>query len=39
VFISNRVYTDAENKKILSLGTRTEIQRVIYEALQGVTKN
>lgn len=39
VFLSNRVYTDAENKKILSLGTRTEIQRVIYEALQGVTKN
>ncbi len=34
VFLSNRVYPDAENKKILSLSTRTEIQRVIYEALK-----
>lgn len=34
VFLSNRVYPDAENWKILNLGTRTEIQRVIYEALQ-----
>lgn len=34
VFLSNRVYPDAENKKLLSLSTRTEIQRVIYEALK-----
>lgn len=32
VFLSNRVYPDAENKKIISMGTRTEIQRVIYKA-------
>ena len=34
VFLSNRVYPDAENKKLLSLSTRTEIQRIIYEALK-----
>lgn len=34
VFLSNRVYPDAENKKIMSLSTRTEIQRVIYEAIK-----
>ena len=34
VFLSNRVYPDAENKKLLSLSIRTEIQRVIYEALK-----
>lgn len=34
VFLSNRVYPDAENWKILKLGTRTEIQAVIYEALR-----
>ncbi len=33
VFLSNRVYTDAENKKIITMGTRTEIQKVIYQAL------
>jgi beta-N-acetylhexosaminidase len=33
VFLSNRVYPDAENKKIQSMSVRTEIQRVIYEAL------
>lgn len=33
VFLSNRVYPDAENKKIQSMSIRTEIQRVIYEAL------
>jgi len=34
VFLSNRVYPDAENWKIVNMGTRTEIQRVIYEALK-----
>ncbi len=34
VFLSNRVYPDAENWKIVKMGTRTEIQRVIYEALK-----
>jgi beta-glucosidase-like glycosyl hydrolase/CubicO group peptidase (beta-lactamase class C family) len=33
VFLSNRVNTDAENKKIITMGTRTEIQKVIYQAL------
>jgi beta-glucosidase-like glycosyl hydrolase/CubicO group peptidase (beta-lactamase class C family) len=33
VFLSNRIHTDAENKKIITLATRTEIQRVIYQAL------
>lgn len=34
VFLSNRVYPDAENWKLVSMNTRTEIQRVIYEAVQ-----
>jgi len=33
VFLSNRVYPDATNWKITNMGIRTEIQRVIYEAL------
>jgi CubicO group peptidase (beta-lactamase class C family) len=33
VFLSNRVNTDAENKKLITMGTRTEIQKVIYQAL------
>jgi beta-glucosidase-like glycosyl hydrolase/CubicO group peptidase (beta-lactamase class C family) len=32
VFLSNRVHPDAENKKIITMGTRTEIQKVIYLA-------
>jgi len=32
VFLSNRVHPDAENKKIITMGTRTEIQKVIYHA-------
>jgi CubicO group peptidase (beta-lactamase class C family) len=35
VFLSNRVYPSAENRKIGSLSVRTEIQRVIYEAVKG----
>lgn len=34
VFLSNRVYPDAENWKIVNMNTRTDIQRVIYEAVQ-----
>lgn len=34
VFLSNRVYPDAENKKLISMGTRTQIQRVLNEALK-----
>ena len=34
VFLSNRVYPIAENWKIVSMNIRTDIQRVIYEALE-----
>ncbi|HLW30154.1 MAG TPA: glycoside hydrolase family 3 N-terminal domain-containing protein [Brumimicrobium sp.] len=34
VFLSNRVYPNAENWKIVKMDIRTEIQRVIYEALK-----
>jgi len=34
VFLSNRVYPNAENWKIVSMNIRTEIQRVIYEAVK-----
>ena len=34
VFLSNRVYPNAENWKIISMNIRTDIQRVIYEALE-----
>lgn len=33
VFLSNRVYPDAENKKLISMGTRTQIQRIFNEAI------
>lgn len=33
VFLSNRVYPDAENWKIVKMNVRTDIQRIIYEAL------
>ncbi|MDX2361197.1 MAG: glycoside hydrolase family 3 N-terminal domain-containing protein [Crocinitomicaceae bacterium] len=33
IFLSNRVYPDAENWKIVKMNIRTDIQRVIYEAL------
>jgi beta-N-acetylhexosaminidase len=33
VFLSNRVYKSAENWKLRDMNVRTEIQRVIYEAL------
>ena len=34
VFLSNRVYPDAENWKIVKMNVRSEIQRIIYEAIQ-----
>lgn len=37
VFLSNRVNTDAENKKLQELNIRTEIQKEIYRVL-GTTK-
>lgn len=33
VFLSNRVYPDAENKKIISLGVRQKIMRALYNSL------
>jgi beta-N-acetylhexosaminidase len=33
IFLSNRVYPDASNRKLLTLSTRTKIQEVIYEAI------
>jgi beta-N-acetylhexosaminidase len=33
VFLSNRVYPDAENNKLLSEGIRTQIHDLIYEAM------
>jgi CubicO group peptidase (beta-lactamase class C family) len=34
VFLSNRIYPSAENWKLVKMDIRTEIQRVIYEALK-----
>ena len=34
VFLSNRVYPDAENWKIVKQGTRTKIHQMIYELIQ-----
>lgn len=33
VFLSNRVYPNAENKKLLDMGIRTRIQAVIYDSI------
>lgn len=33
IFLSNRVYPDIENKKLLNLDIRTKIQSVIYQAI------
>jgi beta-glucosidase-like glycosyl hydrolase/CubicO group peptidase (beta-lactamase class C family) len=32
VFLSNRVYTDAENKKIITLGIRSRVQSILLHA-------
>jgi beta-glucosidase-like glycosyl hydrolase/CubicO group peptidase (beta-lactamase class C family) len=34
VFLSNRVYPDAENNKLSDEGTRTKIHDIIYEAME-----
>jgi beta-glucosidase-like glycosyl hydrolase/CubicO group peptidase (beta-lactamase class C family) len=34
VFLSNRTYPSAENKKLIKLNTRNAIQSVIYQAIQ-----
>ena len=33
IFLSNRVYPDAENKKIIRMNIRTDIQEAIYKAI------
>lgn len=33
IFLSNRIYPDAENSKLLKMNIRTEIQQVIYDAI------
>lgn len=33
IFLSNRVYPDAENKKLLKMDVRTNIQQVIYDSI------
>lgn len=39
VFLSNRVYPDAENKKLLDLNLRTRIQEAIYSAYGIAARN
>ncbi len=34
IFLSNRVHPNAENRKLLSLSTRTRIQEVIYNSIE-----
>ena len=38
VFLSNRVYPDAENKKLITMNVRTRIQRVLIDALNNAEK-
>lgn len=33
IFLSNRVYPDAENRKLLKMDVRTNIQQVVYDAI------
>ena len=38
VFLSNRTYPHAENRKLITMDVRTEIQRVIMEHLNAVSR-
>jgi CubicO group peptidase (beta-lactamase class C family) len=38
IFLSNRVYPDAENKKLSKLNTRTNIHQVFYDAINASKK-
>jgi beta-N-acetylhexosaminidase len=38
VFLSNRIYTDAANTKLIKNGTRTAVQDVIYQAILSYKK-
>jgi beta-N-acetylhexosaminidase len=33
IFLSNRIYTDAANTKLIKWGTRTQVQDVIYQSI------
>ncbi len=39
IFVSNRVYPIAENKKILRLNVRTDIQQLLYDAIKKSKEN
>ena len=39
IFLSNRVYPDAENNKLRDMNIRTDIQQVIYDAILKNNKN
>jgi beta-N-acetylhexosaminidase len=34
IFLSNRVYPDANNNKLLNMNVRTDVQQVIYDAIK-----
>ncbi|NQX97693.1 MAG: hypothetical protein HRT73_07410, partial [Flavobacteriales bacterium] len=34
VFLSNRIYPSAENRKLVKMDIRTNIQQVIYDAIK-----
>lgn len=38
VFLSNRVYPDANNKKIITTSVRTRIQQLLYDAIDSIKK-
>ncbi len=38
IFLSNRCYPVADNRKILTLSTRTNIQKVLYDAIHKAQK-
>ena len=33
IFLSNRVYPDASNNKLVEMNVRTEVQQVVYNAI------
>ncbi len=39
IFLSNRVHPNAENRKLLTLSTRTRIQKVIYNSIVDENEN
>lgn len=39
VFLSNRIYPSAENKKLIRMNLRSDIQKLIYEAIKGAEYN